>query len=263
MFFYFGYGSNMNMIALKAKGVTPVSSERAILHNWRLTFDVPHFFQHEGGVGNVHPSDNPNDSVHGILHECHEEDLPTLDELEALGVVYSREEVEVETYKSQKHQAYVYVGIPTRLDESSSPSERYLNILVNGAKLAKLDESYVEALASTPTHVKQDYPGFEFPDTPTTVFNTQSLAEHPMYTAYAGAVFDMSEAREDHDFLKNFMGGKDMTLFSLKRMDSSDGHETLDDIKHNRLSAVQKKYLNEYLHEYDVEYRYVGRFDYD
>ena len=64
MFYYFGYGSNVNMISLRAKGVTPDSSVQAILFGWKLTFNIPHFFQNEGGVGNVQPSDDPEARVH-------------------------------------------------------------------------------------------------------------------------------------------------------------------------------------------------------
>jgi sulfite reductase (NADPH) flavoprotein alpha-component len=49
MIYYFGYGSNMNLISLRAKGVEPQRSQHAILRGWRLRFNVQHFFRHEGG----------------------------------------------------------------------------------------------------------------------------------------------------------------------------------------------------------------------
>ena len=52
MFHYFGYGSNINLISLKAKGVEPTSSEWGMIPGWRLRFNVQHWFRHEGGVGN-------------------------------------------------------------------------------------------------------------------------------------------------------------------------------------------------------------------
>jgi sulfite reductase (NADPH) flavoprotein alpha-component len=94
------------------------------------------------------------------------------------------------------------------------------------------------------------------------VFDTASLARHPLYTALYGAVFDMTQARPLHEYLKTFFGGRDMTLFHLKRLDSSDGSESMDDIRHGRLSEAQKRYINGYLNEYAREYRYVGRIDY-
>ena len=57
MFWYFGYGSNMEMTSLRAKGVQPRHSTRAVAAGWRLRFNVQHFFRHEGGVGNIEPTD--------------------------------------------------------------------------------------------------------------------------------------------------------------------------------------------------------------
>jgi hypothetical protein len=53
-----------------------------------------------------------------------------------------------------------------------------------------------------------------------------------------------------------------MTLFHLKRMDASDGSETLADIAYGRLSPAQRQYLDQYLHAYDAEYRCCGRYRY-
>lgn len=263
LFYYFGYGSNLDMTSLRAKGVTPVSSERGVIHGWKLTFNVAHFFRHEGGVGNIQPSDNSKDRVQGILHQCLDEELPVLDKLEALGDVYDRIEIEVETENQRKINAYSYVGLPSRLDDRCLPTERYLNILIRGASQAKLDESYIQKLRQHPTYQKRHYPPFQLPQRPSDTFNAKTLAKHSFYTALAGAVFDMADARPEHDFLKGFQGGQDMTLFHLKRMDSSAGNETQEDIKNNNLTEYQRQYLNEYLHEFNVEYRFVGRFLYE
>jgi cation transport regulator ChaC len=50
-FWYFGYGSNMNFNSLRAKGVEPRASERAVLRGWRPRFNVHYFFRHEAGSG--------------------------------------------------------------------------------------------------------------------------------------------------------------------------------------------------------------------
>ena len=92
---------------------------------------------------------------------------------------------------------------------------------------------------------------------------TSTLAANPHLTAVAGAVFDMSRARPKHDCLKALLGGKDTTLFHLRRLDTSDGTETLQDVRENRLDAAQRRYLNAYLHGYAEEYRYVGRYSFD
>ena len=48
-----------------------------------------------------------------------------------------------------------------------------------------------------------------------------------------------------------------------KVLDSSDGSETLDDIRHGRLTPEQRQYLDEYLYQYNIEYVYVGKYLYE
>ncbi len=262
MFYYFGYGSNLNLASLRAKGVEPVRSEAATLHGWRLLFNVHHWFRHEGGVGNIHPSDTPADHVQGLVHLCADEHLPLLDAVESYGVGYDRIEVEPQTAGGSR-RALTYIGLPSYLDDRCLPTRRYLNILVKGALSAGLDAAYIDKLRRHPVHPQKYYPPFQHPPVFTPVFNHGTLTRHPLYTALAGAVFDMTDARQDLHCLHDFFGGKDMTLFHLKRLDTSDGRETLDDIKCGRISAAGRNYLNAYLHEYDTEFRYVGRYAYE
>ena len=262
MYVYFAYGSNLNLTSLRAKGVEPRSSERATLPGWKLLFNVRHWFRHEGGVGNIHPSDNPSDRVEGLMHVIEDEHLPLLDALEAYGVGYDRIEVVPETTHGPT-RALTYVGLPAALDAGCLPTRRYLNILLKGATAAGLDEAYIERLGRHPVHPEQEYPPFEHPAAEGPVLNRGTLAQNPHYTALAGAVFDMRGARRDLDCLQALFGGKDMTLFHLKRHDTSDGSEPLDDVKQGRISAAGRKYLNAYLHEYAAEYRYVGRYVYE
>jgi len=252
----------MNITSLRAKGVEPLASRRAVLHGWRLRFNVQHFFRHEGGVGNIVRSEAPDDRVLGVLHDCPHEALAPLDAMEACGHGYERITVEVEA-DGERFTAFTYVGMPAFIDDGCLPSRRYLNIVVDGARQAALDPDYVRNLMTQPVHRPDDYPLFTAPPGDYPVFDTASLARHPAYTALYGAVFDMSQARPLHEYLKRFFGGCDMTLFHLKRLDSSDGSESMDDIRHGRLNQAQRRYLNGYLNEYAKEYCYVGRFDYN
>lgn len=259
---YFAYGSNMNMISLRAKGVEPRSSTRATLRGWHLAFDVHHWFRHEGGVGNIHPSSDPADRVEGIVHEVSDKDLARLDAVESRGVGYDRADVVVETDDGAV-SAIAYVGVPGYLDASCLPTQRYLNILVRGGVEAGLDAAYIAALRDHPVHQPDDYPPFEPPASDAPPFDRASLAAQPMYTALDGFVFDMSACRPKLECVRDLFGGKDMTLFHLKRLDTSDGTETLDDVAAGRLSGAGRRYINAYLNEYAVEFRYVGRYVYD
>lgn len=261
MFRYFGFGSNMNITSLRAKGIEPLASRRALLHGWRLRFNVQHFFRHEGGVGNIERAASPDGRVLGVLHDCPDEALAALDAMEAYGHGYDRIVVEVEA-DGAKVPAFTYVGMPAFIDDGCLPSRRYLNIVVDGARQAGLDDDYLRYLMAHPVHRPDDYPPFTPPPGDFPVFDAASLARHPLYTALYGAVFDMSAARPLHEYLKGFFGGRDMTLFHLKRLDGSDGRESIDDIRHGRMNEAQWHYLNGYLNEYAREYRYVGRFNY-
>lgn len=179
-FWYFGYGSNMDLRSLRAKGVEPHTSERAVLFGWRLRFNVHHFFRHEGGVGNIEPSDNPADVVWGVLHRCGGAHLALLDAAEAYGHGYDRIDLLVRTDRGER-AAIAYVGIPAFLDEGCRPTQRYLNILLKGATEAGLDPAYVDALRRHPVHQRRPIPQFVPPrgdDYPT--FTAASLRQHPL-----------------------------------------------------------------------------------
>lgn len=249
----------MDITSLRAKGVEPIRSEKAMLPGWRLRFNVAHFFRHEGGVGNIERSSNVEHTVLGVVHQCAAQHLAALDTTEACGHGYQRIEVSVHTANGPI-KALAYVGMPSFIDDRSRPSQRYLNILLKGATAAALDSDYIATLREQPVLTRMPVPRFQHPPGDYPIFTAEALAEDQRYTALDDAVFDLSEARPRHEFLKGFFGGKDMTLFHLKRMDSSDGSETLSSIRTHPLTPEQRLYLDEYLHEYQREYRYVGRF---
>lgn len=253
----------MNSISLRAKGVEALASCPACLRGWRLHFNVRHFFRHEGGVGNIEFTGVPSDYVLGVLHRCTDEALVLLDAAEAYGYGYDRIFVEVETSDAGKklHRAATYVGMPSFIDNSCLPTRRYLNILTAGAKEAGLASGYIDALKKTKVQEQIVYPPFSPPLGDFPLFGAESLAKNPCCTALAGYVFDMSGATDRHTYLKQFFGGRDMTLFHLQRMDCSKGDECVEDIAAARYNASQRAYLNTYLHEYSFEYRYAGKLD--
>jgi sulfite reductase (NADPH) flavoprotein alpha-component len=262
-FRYFGYGSNMAATSLRAKGVRPSASTPALLAGWRLRFNVEHFFRHEGGVGNIERSD-PGARVWGVLHVCADEDLARLDEAELYPHGYDRIEVAVlPRGAATAVTALAYVGTPRFVNDACLPTRRYLNILVNGARAAGLDDEYVRDLAAQSVLVNPEPAPFAPPPGDWPALRAAELANHPRQTGLDGHVFDMSQARWQHRLLWPWFGGKDMTLFHLRRMDSSNGRESLDDVRRGRYTPAQRRCLDEYLHAYAAEYRYAGRCVYD
>jgi len=263
MFYYFGYGSNINSLALKAKGVNPKSSVQATLQGWKLTFNVQHWFKHEGGMANIVNTTQPQDYVEGVLHLCEAGDLKKLDQREAYGIGYDRIEVRVTT-KSEHILALAYIGLPEVLDNTLKPTSRYINIIINGALEHNLNTNYIEQLKHQPTTKMPIYPRFEFnfDNRNEKIYNKETLSKSAHLTALSGYVFDMRNSREELKSLFNIFGGKDMTLFHLKRLDSSDGNETLKDITNGTISDQGKEYINTYLHAYQKEFECVGRYIY-
>ena len=259
MFYYFGYGSNLHLPALRAKGVEPVSSVRGRLPGWRLTFNVRHWFPHEGGMGNICRTGNPDDEVQGVVHLCEPGALASLDRMEAYGVGYDRIEVEIRT-ETGPVRAQAYEGLPTFLDDGCLPTRRYLSILIRGAMAAGLDESYIRRLRDHPVAAEVEPPVFEPPAGDFRVFRRESLAQYPELTALSGAVFDMSNARPELASAKPVLGGRDTTLFHVHRHDTSVGTETLDDVRLGRVSDGVRRYLATWLHAYATEFRYAGRY---
>jgi len=259
MIAYFGYGSNINLTSLRSKGVEPIVSMRAVLREWKLQFNVKHWFRHEGGVGNIQPSSDPRDVVEGLLHFFPDEQLKDLDSMESYGFGYDRITVPLETGEGVS-SAFAYVGLPEFLDDSCLPSRRYLNIIIRGAETAGLSEKYIDKLRGHPVHVPDEYPLFEYPPDNGILYTAQTLAQHQNLTALAEAVFDMQDADSRLLCLLDLFGGKDMTLFHVRRHDTSSGNETMNDILKGNISVGAQKYINAYLHEYTREFRYVGRF---
>ncbi len=261
MFNYFGYGSNINLISLKAKGVYPVTSEVAVLKGWKLKFNVEHWFKHEGGVGNIEPGNPEDDLVEGMLHQCRDEHLKFLDLTESYGVGYDRINVEVKTLNGFKN-AITYVGLPDFINNDCLPTRRYMNIIIKGAREAGLSDAYIHNLQSLPIMKVEDYPKFQPPLKESPLFSLRSLEQNNTYTALCGAVFDMKNARKKLHCLFDLFGGKDMTLFHIKRHDSSTGNETIEDYLKGNISNFAKNYLNAYLNEYQKEFEYIGRYQY-
>jgi sulfite reductase (NADPH) flavoprotein alpha-component len=259
MFYYFGYGSNINLISLRAKGVNPIKSEKAKLTGWELKFNVAHWFRHEGGMGNIVLSKDPNAMVEGMVHFCNDQDLNSLDLMEAYGVGYDRITLPVLKADGTKIEAFAYIGLPTSLDDNCRPTRRYLSILLKGALAADLSKHYIKKLESTILQEPINYPDFEVPDGHFKSFRLEEIAQNPNLTILLGFVFDMSAARNQFAPVQKLFGGKDMTLFHVKRHDSSNGNETISQVAEGLISKEAKDYLNSYLNEYNREFKYIGK----
>ena len=260
MIYYFGYGSNIDATSLRAKGVSPAFSRKAYLKGYRLAFNVAHFFSFEGGMGNIIPTGAQSDEVLGMLHGCSDEDLAALDQAEAYGLGYDRIEITVQTEKGEE-RAIAYVGLPDFIDDARQPTERYLNIILRGARSAGFDPAYIAKLDALDRLDWPDLPPFDPPQTGRS-FTQEDITGSNRYAVVLGHVFDLAGLPERLAFLKPWFAGKDNTLFLLNRADVSQGTDTLQDILSGRITEAQKAYLNRNLHAFAEDYTYAGRFNY-
>lgn len=156
----FGIGSNMNVdIVENKKKIKVIDHACAVLTGWRLGFTLH-------GMEKVEPSfadaqrGGEADEIHGVVLALSQSDMENMDAQEGIRKVdpggkeptsgYAKAEVEVKTYDGRTVKAWVYTG---RAPKAERPcSNRYLSILVNGAKDAGLNEDYVAQLAARPTY---------------------------------------------------------------------------------------------------------------
>lgn len=260
---YFGYGSNLNPLGLRAKGVEPLESEPALLRGWQLEFSVTPPFPSQGGMATIVPTHDPPDTVHGVLHRCDASAFAAIDAFEARGTFYDRVEVDAEPYAGGSRRAFAYVALPRFHDRTLRPTQRYLNNLLAGAETMKLDAGYVARVSLTETLAPRTWPEFQHPVQPVRRFDAASLAKAEKHVALGGAVFDMSQSSWKTGFLVPMWSGKDVTLFLLKMLDPGLGPETLDRIKRNELDARQRNHITGYMHEMTDAFRYAGRYDYE
>jgi hypothetical protein len=151
----FGYGSNMGQEFLRTKKkLQPIKFERSILHGFQLSFP-------EGkGLDFVEPAfstlkPNPDGCVHGVSTLFSIEDAVKLNAQEGVGRSYNLAvhkvllydgvtELDVEVYVNQK-------PIPINYPEGAC-SQRYRDILLQGATEVELDAAWIEKLRQLPTY---------------------------------------------------------------------------------------------------------------
>ncbi|MDA0822462.1 MAG: gamma-glutamylcyclotransferase [Proteobacteria bacterium] len=257
MFHYFGYGSNLSWAGLRSKGVEPSSAEAAVLREWRLAFNINHPFAFEGKVANVVPA--IGHEVHGALYACSDECLSTLDEFEGLGLYYDRHLLEVKTYAGECLSAHVYVGLTGMLSDEGRPSQRYRSLLYSGGIKLGLSAIYLEQLASLATYPAPNFGPFVPPLRDAPLYTVAQALGLPGHTVIAGHLFDLSSAGPHQQTIVPLLEGRDVTQFFLERMHNADDLSLPEALEAGSFDRERRRYLNDYLHAFTSEYRYVGR----
>lgn len=150
---YFAYGANMDPGKLNRRQIRPLESLPAILHDYRLCFNVG------GAMGNIqeitsnttdassdddNPYEAPNE-VHGVIHKLNCFEFSKLTNMEQS---YLPTEVIVKLYADNSEiRAVAFICPPERcIWNGYRPTLRYLKLLRDGSKYWNLNVDYVKWL---------------------------------------------------------------------------------------------------------------------
>lgn len=171
--YYFGLGSNMSRKKLENRGINgtkieAISFDPAVVPNYRLAFNMRGFPPLEPGMGSLEPCNSnckpllkyKSNECHGALVKLSAENYEKV--MASEGVSNDQpnpgyEEIIVDAYKYGDNTPVKAIALRARphvrLSFDPSPSERYMNILKEGAKELNLEQSYQEFLQEHPIQV--------------------------------------------------------------------------------------------------------------
>jgi gamma-glutamylcyclotransferase (GGCT)/AIG2-like uncharacterized protein YtfP len=141
---YFAYGSNMNYEQMKKRCPDSRFLKRAYIEDYQFIYDGTSTIWHNP-VGNIIP--NKGKIVWGGLFEINKKDLVTLDKYENYPESYHRKIFEAVDDNGRILKAIVYF----RSDQVQGiPTQKYQEIVVQGAHNCKLPKEYIENLIKIP-----------------------------------------------------------------------------------------------------------------
>jgi len=139
---YFTYGSNVSFDQMKKRCPSAQKLGLGILYGWEVAFGVeaPHLNGNTLGIYK-----NKNEHVWGVIYAISKKDKEELDKIEQGG--YSPFEVSIKAENSQSHLNNVVTYVPSkpRSPVENSPDDRYLSVVLKGAKENQMQE-FVEFL---------------------------------------------------------------------------------------------------------------------
>jgi len=144
---YFAIGSMINPVSFRARGLKGTECQPAELLDHKIVF--------QGRSGMASIKDSVGESLHGVIWLCDDTDMEKLDEIES---VYDRITATARLYNGKHIECVVYKFNETRLeerrmkvaDEDGDPSERYLEIMIEGCIHHRVKSSYIDWLKAHP-----------------------------------------------------------------------------------------------------------------
>lgn len=160
-FYYFAIGSMMNPISWRNKRISPpINSWAAELLDYELKFS--------GEMGFAEAVPAKGNSFHGVLHLV---DATTMERLDELEISYKRVEGKARLNDGTLVTTTVYTKASTFGQEARPPHQRYLDLLIEGAKHYNVNQKQIQLLESyecRPRPTPHQFKSFEdaAPDAP-------------------------------------------------------------------------------------------------
>lgn len=132
---YIAYGSNLNLPQMSYRCPTARVVGKSEIRDYELLFRGGH----RNSVATVEPSEGS--SVPVLLWELQEKDLLTLDRYEGFPTLYRKKIIDVDL-NGKTIPAMIY--IMNEGNSCGSPSDYYLNVIMEGYKSAGFDTEYLE-----------------------------------------------------------------------------------------------------------------------
>ena len=139
MVLHFGYGSNLNEEFMKKYCPGLEFYTTAKLYNYKIYF--PYYSaNYKGGLSGI--LQEPGEIVYGAVYQIPENEILDLDTLEGVpDNEYKRETFWVEAFNGEKIRADIYRVVEPK--GPFTPSIKYLDILIDGAKSRNFPEEYI------------------------------------------------------------------------------------------------------------------------
>jgi gamma-glutamylcyclotransferase (GGCT)/AIG2-like uncharacterized protein YtfP len=140
--YHFGYGSNLNIEFLRQYLPSAKFIQKAYLPNFEIQF---RFWskKRQGGLSTIMPK--PGNLVHGVIYECHEEEIIELDIIESVPQgLYRRDPMLVLGEDRMWHKADLYRVVNPK--GPFTPAKSYVELMLSGAKAHKLDSEHIKVI---------------------------------------------------------------------------------------------------------------------
>ena len=137
----------INPVSFRARGLKAIECQPAELLDHRI------IFQGRSGMASI--QDAEGESLHGVIWVCDDTDMKKLDKIES---VYDRVTANARNYNGTTIECVVYKYNEDRLEEARmkvagedcDPSERYLEIMIEGCVHHHVKSSYIDWLKAHP-----------------------------------------------------------------------------------------------------------------